>query len=220
MSLDRPRRIALVDDHRMFVDGFGVLLTSLRPGLEVIPFDEPVVFLRRLEAGDTFDLVILDLVMRSMNGLAVLAAMRDRKARAPVLVISGIGTEPPLAEMRALGARGFVHKTADTGTLVEAAEVILAGRSFFPTSTASESDGAQRAQPMEDVVMSDGLPSLAPRQLEILHLIGQGETNKAIAASLEISENTVKSHLRAIFEALGAHTRTACVRKAQALGLL
>ncbi|RKQ96212.1 response regulator transcription factor [Maricaulis maris] len=214
------RRIALVDDHRMFADGFGVLLASLRPDYQVRTFDEPIAFLRLVETAEAFDLVILDLVMRSMNGLAVLAAMRERKCRAPVLIISGIGTEPPLAEMRALGARGFVHKTADTETLVAATDAILAGRSFFPTVSAAGGEDGDGTDGFDDLPLTDGLPSLAPRQLEILHLIGRGETNKMIAVALNISENTVKSHLRAIFEALGVHTRTACVRKAQALGLI
>lgn len=215
----RVCRIALVDDHRMFVDGFAVLLGSLRPDYEVCTYDAPVAFLEDLEAGHTFDLVILDLVMRSMNGLAVLAAMRDRRSRAPVLVLSGIGSEPPVAEMRSLGARGFVHKSADTALLVEATDTILAGRTFFFEQDGRET-GALDALDPDTAALVDGVPALAPRQTEILHLIGKGETNKAIAATLDISENTVKSHLRAIFEALGAHTRTACVRKAQALGLI
>ncbi|WP_291843430.1 hypothetical protein [Maricaulis sp.] len=59
MMAGRKRRIALVDDHRMFADGFGVLLASLRPGYQVQTFDEPVAFLKRLEAGETFDLIKL-----------------------------------------------------------------------------------------------------------------------------------------------------------------
>ncbi|MDF1767945.1 response regulator transcription factor [Maricaulis sp.] len=215
----RGCRIALIDDHRMFVDGFAVLLGSLRPDYEVCTYDAPVAFLEDLEAGQSFDLVILDLVMRSMNGLAVLAAMRDRRFRAPVLVLSGIGSEPPIAEMRSLGARGFVHKSADTAVLVEAADALLAGKTCFIEQDGRESDLTDAHDP-DLAALVDGVPTLAPRQTEILHLIGKGETNKAIAARLDISENTVKSHLRAVFEALGAHTRTACVRKAQALGLI
>ena len=61
---------------------------------------------------------------------------------------------------------------------------------------------------------------LAPRQREVLKMLGEGATNKVIAEALNISENTVKSHLRSIFESLGVRTRTACVHKAVVLGLI
>ncbi|SDL65739.1 response regulator transcription factor [Maricaulis salignorans] len=213
-------RIALVDDHRMFADGFSALLSSMREDYTVEVFSEPVEFLKTFGAAPTYDLIILDLVMRSMNGLVVLAAVREQKPRTPVLMLSGIGAEPPLAEMRRLGARGFVHKSADTGELIAAVDVILAGGTCF--------DGPQtrvmaRAGEAADVWQSKSerqLPKLGPRQLEILDLMGQGATNKDIAGRLNISENTVKSHMRSIFQALDSHTRTACMRKAQALGLI
>lgn len=63
-------------------------------------------------------------------------------------------------------------------------------------------------------------PNLSPRQLAVLKTPGEGATKKAIAGSLKISENTVKSHLRSIFEGLGVRTRTACVHKVVLLGLV
>ena len=182
--MSATRRLALVDDHRMFSDGFSALLMQLREGYTVEVFDDPIAFLKAFGPDSNYDLIILDLVMRTMNGLALLAAIRERKSRCPVLMLSGIGAEPPVAEMKRLGARGFVHKSADTETMLAAVD------------------------------------GMGPRQLEILHLMGGGVTNKEIASTLNISENTVKSHMRAIFEALDVHTRTACMRKAQALGLI
>nr|WP_255466998.1 LuxR C-terminal-related transcriptional regulator [Hyphobacterium sp. CCMP332] len=63
-------------------------------------------------------------------------------------------------------------------------------------------------------------PNLSPRQLAVLKMLGEGATNKAIAEALNISENTVKSHLRSIFEGLGVRTRTACGHKVVLLGLI
>ncbi|WP_417485742.1 response regulator transcription factor [Maricaulis sp.] len=210
------RRIALVDDHRMFSDGFSALLMQLREGHTVEVFDDPVEFLKSFASDSGYDLIILDLVMRTMNGLALLAAIRERKSRCPVLMLSGIGAEPPLAEMKKLGARGFVHKSADTDTLLEAVDGILAGQSRFFGAPEADGDTDDDWLPRGD----RPLPRLGQRQLEIVHLMARGATNKEVAATLNISENTVKSHMRAIFEALDVHTRTACVRKAQALGLI
>ena len=210
------RRIALVDDHRMFSDGFSALLMQLRDGHAVEVFDDPVEFLKSFASDSDYDLIILDLVMRTMNGLALLAAIRERKSRCAVLMLSGIGAEPPLAEMKKLGARGFVHKSADTDTLLAAVDGILAGQTRFFGAPEDGDDESGDWQPRGD----RPLPRLGQRQLEIVHLMARGATNKEVAATLNISENTVKSHMRAIFEALDVHTRTACVRKAQALGLI
>ena len=218
--MNSNRRIALVDDHRMFSDGFSALLSTLREGYEVEVFSDPVDFLKGCESASGYDLVILDLVMRSMNGLAVLAAIRERKSRTPVMMLSGIGAEPPVAEMKKLGARGFVHKSADTSALLAAVDAILAGRTWFEGAEKSRAAADDEPEEVWHSASERELPRLGPRQLEILELMGRGATNKDIAAQLNISENTVKSHMRAIFEALDAHTRTACMRKAQALGLI
>ncbi|ABI66985.1 MAG: DNA-binding NarL/FixJ family response regulator [Maricaulis maris] len=216
--MSATRRIALVDDHRMFSDGFSALLMQLRDGHIVDVFDDPVDFLKSFQSDSSYDLIILDLVMRTMNGLALLAAIRERKSRCPVLMLSGIGADPPLAEMKKLGARGFVHKSADTETLLAAVDGILAGQTRFFGAPDPDADGDE-----DDDWPPRGdrpLPRLGQRQLEIVHLMAGGATNKEVAATLNISENTVKSHMRAIFEALDVHTRTACVRKAQALGMI
>ena len=212
-------RIALVDDHRMFADGFAMLLSQQELACDVDCFDDPVAFLQAFDRdGANYDLVIVDLVMQSMNGLMLLAAILEKRRSARVLMLSGIGGDPPVAEMRKLGARGFLHKSAGTDVLLDAVGRVLAGGVFFENA-AGTAWLANLQQPTAELTPS-GTPHLARRQLEILQLIARGETNKAIAAELGISENTVKTHMRAIFETLGAHTRTACVRKAQALGLV
>jgi DNA-binding NarL/FixJ family response regulator len=212
--------IALGDDHRMFSDGFSALLSTLRDGYEVEVFSDPVDFLKGFKLANGYDLIVLDLVMRSMNGLAVLAAIRERKSGTPVMMLSGIGAEPPVTEMKKLGARGFVHKSADTSALLAGVDAVLAGRTWF--EGVDDSRAAADGEPGEvwHSTAERELPRLGPRQFEILDLMGRGETKKVIAAQLNISENTVKSHMRSIFTALDARTRTACMRKAQALGLI
>tara|TARA_R110002072_G_scaffold208231_1_gene365696 strand:- start:24 stop:674 length:651 start_codon:yes stop_codon:yes gene_type:complete len=211
-------RIAVIDDHRLFSDGFNILLSQSDASYDVSTYDDPVAFLAALSSGAAFDLIVVDLVMRGMNGLALLAAIRSQQKRARVLVLSGITSAAPIAEMRRLGASGFVHKSAETAKLLEAVETILAGKPYFQET----GDMALEDPAADDVPWRDGqdLPQLGPRQLEVLTLMGQGATNKIIAEKLQISENTVKSHMRAIFDALDVRTRTACVRRAQLLGFI
>ena len=211
------RRIAVVDDHRLFAEGFKVMLTQAGRDYVVEEFDDPATFLETFSSGERFDLVIVDLVMRGMNGLALLSALRGLRSTTRVLILSGITSEPPIADIKRLGASGFVHKSDNMDVLLEAIERIISGLSYFP-DLPSPPDAD--AGPDEDWTAFDEVPTLGPRQIEVLHLMGQGATNKEIAESLDISENTVKSHMRAIFDAMGVRTRTACVRKAQLLGFL
>jgi DNA-binding NarL/FixJ family response regulator len=211
-------RIALVDDHRMFAEGFSAVLEKSASGHAVVTFDEPVAFLETLSGGARFDLVIIDLVMKGMNGLALLSAISRTRPPPKVLMLSGISSAPPIAEMKRLGASGFVAKSGDIAGLLAAVEAVLAGGTVFPEDDAM---GLARTDE-EDATWerADVPPELGPRQLEVLQLIGQGATNREIADRLCISENTVKSHMRAIFEALDVRTRTACHHKAVLLGLL
>ena len=202
--------IAIVDDHRMFADGFAALSQASGAAYGVTVYESPETFLSDLEGGLAPDLIILDLVMKQMNGLALLAALRRIDKAVPVLMLSGIAEDPPLAEMRALGANGFVHKSACHDELLAAISAVLDGETLF--GDRDEGDAALAADYQ--------IPALGARQSEVLALLGQGAGNRDIAAALGISENTVKSHLRALYEALGANTRTNAVRKAQRLGLI
>ena len=212
--------IALVDDHRLFLMGFTLLLERLEHQCSVVAFDTPVDLLKALNSGEQFDLVICDLVMKSMNGLAFIAALRGRD-RVPVLMISGINSSPPIAEMQQLNAQGFVHKSSDDSVLIEAIETVLAGRTYFPDAPDSTLPPAGSFGNVSDEYGDEpDVPVLTSRQVEILGLISNGAANKEIARTLEISENTVKTHLKQIFELLKVNKRTACVRAAQSLGIL
>ena len=216
--MSKDVHIALVDDHRMFTDGFSAFLAESGEDYQVTTFEDPVAFLEAASGEAEFDLVILDLVMRGMNGLALLSAISKFKRRPRVLMLSGIATSPPIAEMKRLGASGFVPKSAEISVLQDAVAAILSGQTVFP----EDIDATPPVPDSGGDVWYDAAepPVLAKRQLEILKMIGEGATNKHIATTLCISENTVKSHLRAIFESLGVRTRTACVHKAVLLGLI
>jgi DNA-binding NarL/FixJ family response regulator len=211
-------RIALVDDHRLFTEGFSALLTGSGHGYEVSTFEDPVVFLEALSSDTRFDLIILDLVMKGMNGLALLSAISKIKDAPPVLMLSGIATPPPVSEMQRLGASGFVSKSSEISVLQHAVTRILDGGKVFQSIEATQAVADDAGEDVWTTAAEP--PNLAPRQLAVLKMLGEGATNKAIAEALNISENTVKSHLRSIFEGLGVRTRTACVHKAVLLGLI
>jgi len=216
--MNKDLHIALVDDHRMFTEGFSALLAGSSDGYIVTTFEEPVAFLEAISGESHFDLVILDLVMKGMNGLALLSAISKRQTRPRVLMLSGIATTPPVVEMKRLGASGFLSKSVEISVLQDAVTTILAGGEIFPPDTSPPTESSEASDDVWNTASEP--PVLAPRQREVLKMLGEGATNKAIAEALNISENTVKSHLRSIFESLGVRTRTACVHKAVVLGLI
>ncbi len=223
VTVIQPFQIAILDDHRMFLDGLTLMVQGERKDYEVSGFSEPLTLLEKIELGDRWDIIICDLIMNQMNGLAFVAAVCSHTKNMPILVLSGINTAPPLDEIRRLGAKGFVHKSSDNKVLLEAIEAILAGNSFFPADNGEPAQsGTIDEKRVSGARVSDDhvLPSLGARQLEVLRMIAKGASNKEISRLLSISENTVKTHLRQIFMVLGVNKRTACVQRAQTLGMI
>lgn len=222
-TLPKTVKIALVDDHRVFLDGITMLVGRLSDTFEITGFNNPVECLESLEAGARFDLVICDLIMNAMNGLAFIAALRGHSKLTPVLVLSGINTSPPIDEIKQLGANGFVHKSVENNVLHGAIQALLAGGVYFVNGFGDI--GETVIHSAETHIDTGGykateIPLLAKRQIEVLNLISVGATNKDISEKLDISENTVKTYLKQLFLKLGVNKRTACVRKAQSLGLI
>ena len=213
-------KIAVLDDHRMFLEGVSMLVSSLDERYSVSNFHVPVELLKALEGGAHFDLIICDLIMDQMNGLAFVTAARSHTKKVPILMLSGINTSPPIAEMVSLGADGFVHKSSGNEILAEAVASLLSGKRYFGDFEPPKVDPYSGMDEADDALMIEPLPTLGKRQLEVLKMIAHGASNKEVSNTLEISENTVKSHLKQIFIALGVNKRTACIRKAQTLGLI
>lgn len=211
--------IAIIDDHSIFLEGLSVLIADIDYVSEVHAFATPAKFFDELRAGAPFNLIICDLIMQSMNGLAFLAAVRNHCRHVPVIVLSGINVNPPLDEIRRLGGNGFVHKSTDQRTLKSVIKAVLDGQTYF-----GQIEDSRLAPPENHASNATDTaylaPNISPRQTEILRCIASGDSNRDIAARLDISENTVKTHLKQIFTELGVNKRTACIRKAQALGLI
>ncbi len=221
--LSNAVNIAIIDDHQIFLDGVSLLIEGICSSYVVEQYNAPLDVLRHIQSGKTFDLLICDLIMNSMNGLALLSAMRSNTQTIPTLMLSGINTAPPVADVKRLGGNGFVHKSAKPAILRKAIQTVLAGEDFFDDGLGDSLADIVPARLDEcGIDMSNGnvTPNLGPRQIEVLKLIANGDTNKAISETLCISENTVKTHLKQIFRKLGVNKRTACVRQAQMLGIV
>ena len=205
----------------MFLTGLTMMLDRQGKALTVTPYECPLELIEQLANGATYDLIICDLIMSRMNGLAFVDAIR-RSHIVPVLILSGINTSPPISEMRKLGVVGFVHKSEEDAVLLEAISEALAGRCFYRVGEGEDNESAvgDFGRQVELAGDTGAVPTLSPRQMEVLQLLAGGATNAEIAIALSISENTVKTHLKVIFDAFRVTKRTSCVRAARAMGVI
>ena len=167
-------------------------------------------------AGCSYDLVLLDLKMPGLNGLDALAALREAAPGMPLVVLSGESDPGVIRSAIDGGAMGFITKSSTPEVLIQALRLVLAKGVYLPQLVLDQAY-AGGSVPR---TASSTLPGITPRQMDVLRCVIRGQPNKAIARELALSEGTVKAHLSAVFQVLGAHSRTEAVYAAAKLGLL
>ncbi|ABF10448.1 response regulator [Cupriavidus metallidurans] len=206
-------RVLLIDDHALVRDGMRMHLT-LQPGLEVVgeadDGEAALAWLAAAEAGRMPDLVITDIGMRGMGGIALAGALHDRYPELAVLIVSMHDNLEYVRQAIRAGARGYVLKDAPADELLAAIQAVLAGRVFYSARIA-RGMAAQAVSPLD---------ALTPRERDILHGIGRGQANKDIAVQLGVSVRTVETHRLNLKRKLGIEGRAELVKYAvQQLGL-
>ena len=213
--------ILLIDDHPLLRGGMRFLLRSLDAELEM---DEASNGTQALElvAARSYDLLLLDLKMPGLNGMDALAALRAAVPGTPLVVLSAEDDPGVVRAAIEGGAMGFIPKSSTPEVLIEALRLVLAQGVYLPSAALEATHLVPSPAPSSDQTGSGDsvLPGLTQRQMAVLHCVIKGKSNKAIARELEVSEGTVKAHLSAVFQALGAHNRTEVVYAAAKLGLL
>ena len=163
--------------------------------------------------------MLLDLKMPGLNGLDALAALREAAPGMPLVVLSGESDPGVVRAAIEGGAMGFIPKSSTPEVLIQALRLVLAHGVYLPPLVLDAAYAALSSAPVSPRTATTVLPGLTPRQMEVLRCVIRGEPNKVIARELDLSEGTVKAHLSAVFQALGAHSRTEAVYAAAKLGL-
>jgi DNA-binding NarL/FixJ family response regulator len=197
-------KVLLIDDHPLFRQGLRTLLLPLDAELEIDEAGACAEALERL-ATAAYDLVLLDLRLPGQSGLDALEALREAAPAAPIVVLSGEDDPRTIRGAIDRGAMGFIPKSSTQELLIQALRLVLAKGIYLPPAAL---DG-----------MDADLPSLTPRQLEVLRCVIQGLPNKVIARVLDISDWTVKQHVSEVLHRLGARNRTEAVYAAAKSGL-
>jgi DNA-binding NarL/FixJ family response regulator len=205
-----PIRILIVDDHPVVRDGLRGML-SRDPDFEVV--GEAEDGRAALTAAETLepDVILMDLRMPGMGGAAAIRELGERNLAARVLVLTTYDTDSDVVPALEAGATGYLLKDSPREELVRAIRAAARGEAVLAPSVATRLVSQLRA-PAHD--------ALSERELEVLRLIAQGETNRGAAARLFISEATVKTHLLHIYAKLDVNDRAAAVAVAYERGLL
>jgi two-component system, NarL family, nitrate/nitrite response regulator NarL len=214
-------RVLLIDDHALVRKGIEELLQSR--GVQVVASvgsgEEGVRRARELPA----DLILLDVKMPGLNGIETLRALRAAGVRAPVVMLTMSREDADLAAALRAGAQGYLLKDIEPEELVPALEAALEGNNVVARElvgtlarlVGGKTEEAPAAAPRPAAPFAE----LTPREHEILECIADGMSNKMIARALDITDGTVKLHVKAILRKLGMRSRVEAAVAAVEQGL-
>jgi len=202
--------LLVVDDHPVVRDGLTGMFAA-DPEFEVLGEAGDGAEAVRLALALRPDVILMDLRMPGMDGLAAITELARRGASARVLVLTTYDTDSYVLPAIEAGATGYLLKDAPRAELLRAVREAAQGKAVLSPAVATR---------LMTRVRTPAAGPLSQRELEVLELVAAGTTNREAAARLFISEATVKSHLLNIYAKLGVGDRAAAVAEAYKRGLL
>ena len=203
-------RLVIVDDHPVVRDGLRGMLES-QPDFEVVGEASDGEAAIRITKKLKPEIVLMDLRMPEMDGVTALREIKASNPQIQVLVLTTYDSDADILPAIEAGASGYLLKDSSREELYTAIRATARGETVLAPAVAARLVGRMRA-PAEE--------QLSSRELEVLQLVAEGDSNSEIASRLHISQATVKSHLIHIFGKLGVSDRTAAVTVALRRGIL
>lgn len=203
MSPETKIRLLIVDDHAVVREGLEAMLrrdpyfakiATASSGMEAIA----------LCAALGPHVILLDVRMPGNDGFSVLETLLQRWPQIRIVLLSASATSAEVKLARRLGAAGYLPKTSDRQTLVQAIHTVAGGGTCYAA----------------DPEPANAQSTLSARELEVIRHLGRGLSNHDLGRVLGVSEHTIKSHLKAIFGKLGVADRAEAVARAYELGLV
>jgi two-component system NarL family response regulator len=202
-----PIRVLCVDDHRLMREGI-VRIVSLQPDIKVVAEART-----GQEAVEQFiahrpDVTLMDLQLPVMNGLQAIRAIKKADAGARVVVLTMYQGDEDIYRALQAGAVAYLLKDSVPDDLIRVIREVHAGNQSISDGVAAKL-AARAAQ-----------PPLTDRELQVLELLAEGQRNKEIAATLSISEDTARTHIKSIFFKFNVHDRTAALAEGVRRGIV
>ncbi|MBX5459251.1 MAG: response regulator transcription factor [Thermogemmatispora sp.] len=204
-------RVLIADDHKVVRQGLRLFL-RMDPDIEIVGEAangaEAVELARQLMP----DVVLMDILMPVMDGIAATAAIRKELPEIEVLGLTSVLEEKTIVEIMRAGAIGYLLKDLDGEELCRSLRAAAAGQVQLAPSALTHL--------MHELHGQSQVEKLTGREKQVLQLLGQGQSNKQIARSLHLREETVKTHVSNILHKLGVQSRTQAVLYAMRNGLM
>lgn len=189
--------VLIADDHHLVRDTVAHYLAA-EEGVSVELAESLSETLEVIGRCGSFDIVLLDLVMPGMDGTDGIRHVVEANKDGAVVLFSGSPRRPMVSEALQMGIRGVVPKTLPARSLIHALRFVAEGNVYLPMSLIEK----------QNEVLPEKLRGLTPQEGRVLRKLCEGMTNKEIARQMELSEVTIKTHMRAICSKLGARNRT------------
>ncbi len=214
--MTEPLRVVIADDHPVFRSGLQALL-GVEPGIEVVGEAQTGIEAVRLANDLQPDVVMMDLHMPDLDGVAATKQITQDSPHIGVLVFTMFDDDDSVfAAMRA-GARGYLLKGTNQAEVVRAVHLVGSGGALFGPAVAQRViEYFARPRPTGVAV---AFPQLTDRENEILDLVAQGQSNSTISTRLRISDKTVRNHVSNIFTKLAVADRAQAIARARDAGL-
>lgn len=208
-------RIVVADDHSLFRDGLVSLLEAA--GYEVVAEvgNGQSAFQQAVEHEP--DLVLLDLTMPEMDGHDALKRIRETLPQVKVVILTVSDEDADLQRAIKAGAHGYLSKSLNAEEFLELLDGLKRDEAAITRQTTTRLMAQMAASKSGDLIEGE---SLTEREVEILRYVEKGYSNAAIAEATSISQNTVKYHMKNIFQKLEAQNRTEAVANAIRRGIL
>ena len=207
MSSRARIRVLIADDHTVVRDGVAAIL-GLQPDMKVVGQasngEEACALFEKHEP----DVLLLDLRMPQKDGFETVKTIRAKRPDARIIILTTYDGDEDIFRSLKAGAKGYLLKDAPRQQIMEAVRTVHAGAQYLPDAIATKA--AEHALK----------PQVTTREVEVLHRMARGESNKEIGSALFVSEGTVKTHVKSILAKLDAISRTEAVTIAARRGII
>ena len=209
--LDRLE-VLIADDHPLFREALAEVVGQISRDCRCRQASSLEETLELARSTAELDLILLDLMMPGMDGVAGLSLLRHEVPAVPIVVVSAKTERTAVMEAISHGAIGFITKTSPRSVMVKALLQVLEGGIYLPAEVVRQFDTepTSGAEPVSKVPRSL-LTTLTRKQLFVLERLAKGESNKQIARALSLAEPTVKAHVSAILRKLNVQSRASAI---------
>lgn len=203
----QSKHVLIIDDHALFRTGMKLILTQVG---QVGQVTEASSIKEAFDlSSQVFDIILLDIQMPGLNGIDGIKPLKEKFSNTPITILSASTEANDASKAKQLGASGFMNKASAADEMISQIKHIIQGDTCF-----SDYDCDTNENTTDNICSK-----LTNRQIEVLIHLCEGKPNKLIARQLSMSENTVRVHVSAILNTLGATNRTEAILIAQREGI-